>query len=408
MSEEDNLPWKREEDARIPTAGGGGSAKRVSVNHAMNMDRWMNVMSGGGRLSFWVDSQATAIRYIVRKFPDVEAVGPEGITLPEAFVLIWQDETGEFEEYSFFGADESYHNALFGAALIGLRARGLLDFQERNGIYLGKYFLPVLSGEAPEDSEVLKAVYNEIASEPKNSLKMWFENKSGKWGQDETTKLTIQSLVERGILEEGTHGDMFSESQFVPKDLHVRSGIIDSIRKLVSGEVAPEDDKRSMALLALCRTADLRDSSTNVLMQRIFGKENLEDWIQKVDDLVCDFLPPPGISTEEIEKMLERMPADTQAHLKSDAFKEECKAKFTECDVSKTGTLDPPELVPAAKACLPPEYMDSMSIDEDSLEHIILMFDSNENGKIELDEFTDFMKWILGMKIIEYFNQKKC
>lgn len=410
MSEEENLPWKREEDARVPGAGGGGGGPRRSLEHneSMNMDRWMNVFSGGGRLSFWVDNQATAIRFIVRNLPDVEISGPDGLTLPESFILIWQSKSGEFKEYSFFGADEAYHNALFGAALIGLKARGLLDFQERNGIYLGKYYLPILSGEAPQDSDVLKAVYEELASEPKNSLKVWFEQKSGKWGHDETTRLTIQSLVDRGILEEGTHGDMFEQAHFEPKDLSLREGIIERIQKIVSGEVKPEDDTRSLALLALCRTADLRDFSTNVLMKRIFGKEGLAESIEKVDDLLHAYLPPPGISTEEIEKMLERMPKETQAHIKSDAFKEECKTKFNKVDVNATGALDPHELASAARECLPPEYIDSMKIDEDSLEHIILMFDSNQNGKIELDEFADFMKWAMGMKIIEYFNQRKC
>lgn len=400
-------PWEREADSRIPDAGEGG-ARRLHHLESANMDRWQGLFSGGGRFSFWVDSQATAIRYIVRNFPDVE-FGGDDLTLAESFLLIWQDEKGKLKDYSFFGADEPYHNALFGAALLGLKARGLLDFQERNGIYLGKYFLPILSGEAPQDSDVLKAVYEELESEPKNSLKMWFEQKSGKWGQDETTRLTIQSLVNRGILEEEVQeGDMFSQAHVVPKDLSRRADIVARIQKLVTGEVKPEEDKRSMALLALCRTADLRDASKSTLMKRIFGKENLEDWIAKVDDKLHDFLPPPGISTEEIEKMLERMPKETQAHIKSDAFKEECKAKFNKVDESGNGALDPHELAPAVQECLPAEYIDAMKIEPNALSDILLMFDSNQNGKIEIEEFSDFMKWAMGMKIIEYFNQKKC
>merc|ERR1712147_110486 len=102
------------------------------------------------------------------------------------------------------------------------------------------------------------------------------------------------------------------------------------------------------------------------------------------------------------------MPKETQAHIMSDAFKEECKEKFNKVDVNGTGALDPHELVAATKECLPPEYVESMKIDEENFADIILMFDSNQNGKIELDEFADFMKWSMGMKIIEYFNQKKC
>lgn len=245
----------------------------------------------------------------------------------------------------------------------------------------------------------------------KNSLKMWFEEKSGKWGQDETTKLTIDSLVKRGILGEGDIGDPFGNpAQFAPKDLSLRAGIIENIRKIVSGEIAPEEDKRSMALLALCRTADLRDASTNVLMHRIFGEEGLEDWAKKADDAISDLLPPVTISTEEIEKMLGRLPKETQDHLKSDDFKAECKEKFGKVDVNGNGVLDPPELANAVSVCLPPEYADAMKIDESSVHNVILMFDANQNGKIELDEFTDFMKWAMGMKVLEYFNKpiSKC
>lgn len=400
-------PWVREEDARVPQAGSTGKAKRTSQLEAMNMERWEKIFSGGGKLSFLVDNQATAIRYIVRNFPDVEIVGPDGLTLPECFVLIWQNEDGKLAEYSFFGADEPFHNALFGAALIGLRARGLLDFQERDGQYLGKYYLPILSGEAPQD-EVLKAVYDELASQPKNSLKMWFEEKSGKWGQDETTQLTIKSLINRGILEDGSEGDMFGNARYFPKDLSLRKDIIERIRKVAAGEVPAEEDKRSTALLALCRSADLRDSTKNLLMKRIFGKEGLEDWISKVDDVIHDLLPPPTISTEEIDKMLGRLPKDTRAHLISDAFQVECKEKFNKLDVSGSGALEPSELSAAINECLPVQYVNAMQMDEESTADVVLMFDSNQNGKIELSEFTEFLKWAMGMKVLEYFNAKKC
>jgi len=399
-------PWTREEDARVPQAGTAKGDRRSAACEVMNFDRWLNVFSGGGKLSFLVDNQATAIRYIVRHFPDVDIIGESGLTLPEMFVLIWQNESGELAEYSFFGSDEPFHNALYGAALIGLRARGLLDFQERNGLYLGKYFLPIVSGEAPEDSPLLKVIYEELKSQPKNSLKMWFEQKSGKWGQDETTKLTIQSLVERGVLEAGEHGDAFGHAQFVPKDLSLRAGLIERIKLLADGKVKAEDDKRALALLALCRTADLRDSSTNILMKRIFGSEGLDEWIKKVDDVIHDVLPPPTISTEEIEKMLGRLPKDTQAHLVSEAFKAECQEKFSKADVNKNGVLDPPELAGAMKDCIPADYLSAMKIDEEAITDIMMLFDSNQNGRIEVEEFTDFCKWAMGMKVLEYFNTK--
>merc|ERR1719272_2375124 len=55
-------------------------------------------------------------------------------------------------EFSLFGSDEPFHNALFGACLLGLRARGLLDLMETKCSYLGTYFKLILSGSAPEDS----------------------------------------------------------------------------------------------------------------------------------------------------------------------------------------------------------------------------------------------------------------
>lgn len=382
-------------DAELPqgTTLSRGKTKLLDISH------WKKAVSGGGTWAFQCDADASAIRNIVKTFPDLSPTSPEGLTLAEEFILVWQDEkTGELAEYSYFGTDEPFHNALFGACLLGLRARGLLEFAERKCRYMGTWYKLMLSGEPPSDSEVLQAVYKELKSEPDNSLKLWFEQKSGKWGQDSTSQLVLKALVDRGILEAGEMGDQGAATTFKFKNKAVRTEIVERLRKVISGEV--EADMRSVALLALCRTADMRDASSNTLMESIFGKANVAGKVQAVDKLVSQIVRFNGIGAEEINKMIDMCPIEWQQYLESEKFSKEATATFKDIDKSGNGTLDPDELTDALHKCMSKEISTKLGVNAEGMKTVILMFDANQDGKLQEDEFVGFLMWCKAMEAL--------
>lgn len=332
-------------------------------------------------------------------YPDLAAQSPEGLTLAEEFVLVWQDsETGQLAEYSYFGSDEPYHNALFGACLLGLKARNLLEFTERKCHYLGTYFLPELSGSPPADSKVLKIVYDELASKPDNSLKMWFEQKSGKWGQDETTKTVLASLVERGILGAGEAGDTDDVTTYPLKNKEIDTALKKRLIDVAYGN--READTRSMAILALCRTVDMRNpEKPDVMFENIFGKDKAAEAVGKVDKLVSKVLAFQGVTVEMINAMLDELPHETQNQLCSDQFWNDAYAKFEKLDVDGSGKLECENLEAAANECLPKKLADELLIDKKSFVTLVLLFDQDNDGYIEKDEFVGFLMWCKAMSM---------
>jgi len=382
-----------EEVTKQPTRGELNREKTFDGSKAGNIfdvSRWQKALSGGA-WAFACDQQASAVRIIVQQFPDLEATSPEGLTLAEEFVLVWHDKkTGELAEYSYFGADEPFHNALFGACLLGLQARRALSFRAKKGNWTGTTYHPELSDNPPEDSAVLKAVHKELGSKPNLTLKMWFEQKSGKWGEDTTTQLTLESLVERGILEQGTFGDVYEKASFKSKDSSAEKAMIKRLCRVANGEIPP--DNRSVALLALCRTADVRDPSTNHLMTQIFGSE-VAAMTGKVDDLVESIVTFSGIGSDEINKMLDALPGDVQQMLSSKEFREDASAQFKEMCGAGSKSVTPAKLAANMDKSIGKLVQDKMSINQAGLESVIKMFDRDQDGSLEEPGFVSFLMW---------------
>jgi len=377
----------------------GPPARAETRGTLLDIDKLRAAVSGNGAWAFACDQEASAIRNIVREFPEIDFQSAEGLTLAEEFVLVWLDEiTGQLAEYSYFGSDEPYHNALFGACLIGLKARGRLQFVERKCHFTGTWFKLQLSGGPPDDSKALQAVYEELSTQPDTSLKMWFEQKSGKWGNDTTTQAVLSGLVTRGVLEEICASDANKQASFKLLDPAPKKSIIERLRKVTCGEV--EADSRSLALLALCRTADQRDTATNQLMESIFGKEKCSAMTPKVDELVRELCSFKGVGAEELNRMIDMLPGSMQQHLASEEFWGIALAKFKELDVQGNGKLDPEELAQAVSSCMSESIVTKLAIKGPSLQSIILLFDTNQDGSLQEEEFVGFLMWCKAMEAL--------
>eukprot|EP00416_Gambierdiscus_australes_P016609 CAMPEP_0171078002 /NCGR_PEP_ID=MMETSP0766_2-20121228/14381_1 /TAXON_ID=439317 /ORGANISM="Gambierdiscus australes, Strain CAWD 149" /LENGTH=441 /DNA_ID=CAMNT_0011535097 /DNA_START=41 /DNA_END=1366 /DNA_ORIENTATION=+ len=367
------------------------SVSREQLGKAFDVSRWQKALSGGA-WGFACDHEASAIRLIVEQFPDIETLSPEGLTLAEEFALIWLDEeTGELAEYSYFGKDEPFHNALFGAILIGLRARGCLSFKERKCRWTGKAYELVLSGEAPADSQVLAAAYEELASESGQSLKSWFERKSGKWGEDQSTKLTLQALVDRGVLEPGRYGDAYTNATFKVKERAVVDALQARLQAVTKGD-SPADG-RSLALLALCRTADRRDPATNNLMRSVFAPEDVAAMTARVDVLVKSSVSFRGIGAEELNKMIDALPGEKQQLFESREFEEDVHAQFSALDTKGEGRIHPVSLAKVVDTQISGLVREKLGISEEGMQTVISLFDSDQDGFLEEETFKGFLMW---------------
>lgn len=364
----------------------------------LSVPKWRQAVGGCGAWTWHCNQRSACLMKIVRNFSDLEASSPEGLTLAEEFALIWQDDaSGELSEYSFFGKDEAFHHAIYGAALLGLRARGLLEFEKEKCRYLGTTFKLVLSGEAPEDSEVLKSVYKELQTQPTWTLKTWFEEKTGKWGQDSTTQLVLEALVHRGILEKGSDGDAFKRTTYRTKDLAVEAHIDKRLKDVIEGTC--EADGRSVALLSLMRSVDQSpDVANNQLLQSILGEGNVQKHLAKINELVADHMHFGGINAEAINSMLDRLPTDMQNHLCSDAFWNPALETFKKLDANKDGSLDGNEIDEAVRLCLPPGLAAALGVKGANTRIVLEMFDSTRSGTVEEEEFVGFLMWAHAMK----------
>merc|ERR1719453_365007 len=255
--------------------------------------------------------------------------------------------------------------------------------------------------DPPTDSDVLAAVYNELKKGDESmTLKSWFEQKSGKWGEDESTKLTLKALVDRGVLSaDGLMGDAFNNAKFKVKDQKVEDDFRNRLMNVVNGEA--EADGRSVALLALCRTADRRDPNTNLLMTQLFGKD-AGSMTPKVDALVEKCVKFQGIGAEEVNKMIEVCPGELQQFLLSKEFKDDAAAQFQELSGGK-GHISPEDLSKKIDKDVKKLIKDKLGVIEDNqdFEEVLSMFDKDSDDKMDEDNFTGFLMWCHALNALE-------
>jgi len=386
-----------EGDAPMCTIPKSQIEELVKKSKMFDTSRWQRVASGAGAWGFMVDEEATALRNLVRNFPDLDENSPEGLTLAEEFVLVWQEKSGEFEGYSYFGADEQFHHAIFAACLMGLRARGLLDFQPKKCKWLGKVVKLVLKGDPPNDSEVLNAVYKELEANEDMVLKEWFESKTGKWGQDGTTSAVMKSLTNRGILGAGEAAGATNEAEFKLKDATKKNAINNRLRNVVSGKTPA--DSRSVALLALCRTADMRDMSSMVLLDNIFGEKDAKAMVPKLDALVEGKMNFKGITSEDLNTMIDAMPAEAQQALCGDEFWNKTQAEFKELDTKGEGLIAPAKILNIFGTKQWPKFLQGGT--KQGMYDVCLMFDGDNDDRVSEEEYIGFRMWTEAMKMLQ-------
>ena len=80
-----------------------------------------------------------------------------------------------------------------------------------------------------------------------------------------------------------------------------------------------------------------------------------------------------------------------QQFFESDDFKNECKKQFDEYDKDKSGFLDKTEMKAVLKelaASIPDDKGKSMEVTDKDVEEAMKDLDTNQDGKISLEEFS--------------------
>merc|ERR1719282_2119423 len=96
----------------------------------------------------------------------------------------------------------------------------------------------------------------------------------------------------------------------------------------------------------------------------------------------------PALSQKDIDNCLTKLDTKVQDLLKSDDFTATCKTAFTDADTNKNGALDGEELAQAVRVSVPEQFTQALKLNGENIKRLILSFDANKNGKIELDEFS--------------------
>eukprot|EP00927_Polykrikos_kofoidii_P059797 TRINITY_DN54927_c0_g1_i1.p1 TRINITY_DN54927_c0_g1~~TRINITY_DN54927_c0_g1_i1.p1 ORF type:complete len:472 (-),score=99.36 TRINITY_DN54927_c0_g1_i1:34-1449(-) len=393
----------KQEPGSSPASPTSQNARRAlttaNLGRLCDIDRWKKALRGGGVWAFMIDEDASAVRQIVKKFPPFELMSSDGLTLAEEFILLWQDQDGDLHQYFYFGKDEPFHQSLYGACLLGLRSLDLLEFHERKCQYLGNYSIIETKGDRPKESKALRKVYDELAAADENvSLKEWFQNKTGKWGQDDTTKIIIHSLIDRGILELENWGDEYDETRCNVLKPEVRDAILARMRAVVEGTAAT--DTRSVALLALCRTADMTDATTGALIKNMFPDGDAEALGRRVQEIVLEHFPFNGVAQEEVSRMVRELPLTTQNYLGSEEFWADAEKKFNAIDKDGSQVLSASELAKAGDVILSKSFFEKLDVQPEGLETVIRMFDVEQKGMLDAKKFGAFYMWSQAMEIL--------
>merc|ERR1739848_403871 len=135
----------------------------------------------------------------------------------------------------------------------------------------------------------------------------------------------------------------------------------------------------------------MRDQSTNVLMDHIFGKGTGAANTKKVDDLVQKICTFKGIGAEEINKMIDSCSPEMQRYLESEEFFNEAMATFKKIDTKGSGNIEPDELEAALDLVMPADIKQKLGVTKEGVKTVVLMFDGNQDGLMQQDEFAGFL-----------------
>lgn len=109
----------------------------------------------------------------------------------------------------------------------------------------------------------------------------------------------------------------------------------------------------------------------------------------------------PDWSETAVQAILGKLDQEMQDYLQSAEFEMECKRRFDELDANGNGVLDGEELIQAVTSALPTQYSNRMELTRDSMKELIKSFDANVDGKIQLEEFSRFSRWVMAVHFKE-------
>jgi len=95
---------------------------------------------------------------------------------------------------------------------------------------------------------------------------------------------------------------------------------------------------------------------------------------------------------DNIKIVLPFLPTSLQDALVSDELAAECARRFKELDTESVGKLEPMALVPVIQEL---STADTSKIDNDAAKRFVAIFDENEDGKVEQEEFKILTQFVL-------------
>merc|ERR1719353_2512061 len=99
--------------------------------------------------------------------------------------------------------------------------------------------------------------------------------------------------------------------------------------------------------------------------------------------------------------MLRYISKAEREELLSPAFKKKAEAAFQ--NASQGGFLADESMYNALNETIPPERRGTLTLTPENIAELIMNFDKDSNGKIDQEEFYQFVLWICAKRVFDYF-----
>lgn len=230
-------------------------------------------------------SEAEAFRVISEFRHYDQDVGPEGLSLAEEFLLLWDDkEDGEMKFTSAWMLKNRCRTLMFAVAIllrlvaqrkIALRSRNVGELAHTESIDI-RVLDHRPTGDACADAILAQlAGYGEVCN-----FRSWLKVWSIQLGTPSTfLNLALTNMANKGLVR-------FTGKRWPVSKPDVRTRLQARLKAVAQGKIAP--DAHSVVQLAMCSGADYAGGTWHGLLRRVLGKHIAKAERQAVDRLVFD------------------------------------------------------------------------------------------------------------------------
>jgi len=99
-----------------------------------------------------------------------------------------------------------------------------------------------------------------------------------------------------------------------------------------------------------------------------------------------------------LQEVITFLPKHVVDQIRGQQFNEVCEQSFTKLDANANGILEPSELFPTVERLCQVHHM---QLNKDECIRLISLFDHDRNGVISVDEFSDFVKFVVAMGFLD-------